>query len=75
MDEASTGRPGRAADGLANGAIPRRMAKERRGLTGNRWSLLLRSRNTGAIRRRGKSELHRAGWSVTRTVPGSTDRG
>ena len=26
--------------------------------------------DTGAIRRRGKSELRRAGWSVTRTVPG-----
>ena len=35
---------------------------------GNRWSLLLRSREV-EIRRGGKSELRRAGWFVIRTVP------
>ena len=69
MDKPFTGNPGGAADCLVNQAIRRKIAEERRGVDGEQMVALFETGSCRAIRRRGKSELQRAGWSVTRTVP------
>ena len=70
-DGAFTGNVERAADACRQARAFSADGEKKGGESkGNRWSLLLRSPHTGAIRRGGKSELRRAGWSVTRTVPG-----